>query len=186
MSDDGTLSALAIEADNTSELPKIINKRRSSIFQRRSITRHAQDNVVDTCGNETEIANDESQVQPVPEEENKFDLNAYIMCLKNEREEWRKTLSERKSQRRRLTKQELNIGNECELDLTVLTNCERSFLSSRPNYHQILKNVNNLVPLAVKIATLNSHINHLHENLRIIMKEKIIESTKQINELDKM
>lgn len=108
------------------------------------------------------------------------------MCLKNEREEWRKTLSERKSQRRRLTKQELNIGNECELDLTILDDSERSFLSSRPNYHQISKNINNLVPLAVKIATLNNHINHLNENLKIVIEEKIIESTKQINELDKM
>lgn len=42
MSDEGTLSELAIEADDTSDLPKIINKRRSSIFQRRSITHHAE------------------------------------------------------------------------------------------------------------------------------------------------
>lgn len=102
--------------------------------------------------------------------------------MKHERQLWKKTLKERKSRRRVLVKQEL-ISKEIDEDLNILNESEKLFLQLQPNYSKISKNITNLVPIAVKIAQLNSHINHLNKNLSDCMNEKIYDATKQLAKL---
>lgn len=105
--------------------------------------------------------------------------------MKAEYNEWKKTLKERKNKRRLLAKQEAAVGDAVELDLNVFTESERAFIQARPNYEQICEKINDLVPLAVKVAQENVEINRLHDNLVECLEEKIRDSKIKLIEKSK-
>lgn len=121
---------------------------------------------------------DESEAQEgnAQKEPDEFNLEEYVKSLKAEYEEWKKTLKERKHKRRLLAKQEEALKGGVELDINIFTESEREFIQARPNYEVICEKINDLVPVAVKVAQGNIEINHLNDNLQQLLGEKIKES----------
>ncbi|KAH0564327.1 hypothetical protein KQX54_011442 [Cotesia glomerata] len=157
--------------DNEEEKRLEENKRRSSIFQSRASQRHFD---VDS---QDESEAQEGNAQKEPDE---FNLEEYVNSLKAEYEEWKKTLKERKHQRRLLAKQEEALKGGVELDFNVLTESDREFIQARPNYGAICEKINDVMPIAVKVAQGNIEINHLNDNLQQLLGEKIKESNIKI------
>ncbi|KAF7989432.1 hypothetical protein HCN44_008106 [Aphidius gifuensis] len=155
--------------DDTSEAK--IDKHRSIIFQRRSLAPIQQQDEVSNENNETT-------------NEQTFDIIEYIQKLKNEREIWTKTLRERKSKFRRIDKKIRNHMNNTNLDLSILSDEQKKYIQSKPNYEKISSNINNLIDVAVKETIINETINHLKKNLDEQIKRDINLYTKKIILLD--
>lgn len=125
--------------------------------------------------NENEKCSDDT------EDKEYVDLPSYIKKLRNERQEWKATLNARKSRRRNLQKQKAVVKkNRVDLDVSILSEDERSFLLSRPSYQHICRNIKILADAAVKIATLNREIDVLNDRLTMKMEQKLLDATKSI------
>ncbi|XP_057324757.1 uncharacterized protein LOC130667292 [Microplitis mediator] len=159
-------------SDDNREVSDNNKKRRSSIFQPRPSEHHL---AVDTLDDESIAEVKDKEVEEISSDD-ESDLEEYVKSLKAEYNEWKKTLKERKNKRRLLAKQEAAVGDAVELDLNVFTESERAFIQARPNYEQICEKINDLVPLAVKVAQKNVEINRLHDNLVECLEEKIRDS----------
>lgn len=124
------------------EYKKSIHKRRSSVFQSRQI-------IFDECeGTEDKETVENREVIKCTSnttQEKVFNLEEYIINLRNERKEWIETLKQRKTQRKNLTKQKLCLENQEQLlDLNVLSEYEKTFVTARPSYQHICKNYEKL------------------------------------------
>lgn len=104
--------------------------------------------------------------------------------MKNERKEWIDTLKQRKSQRKCLTKQKLCIENQGQtLDLSILTEFEKAFITARPNYQQICRNYKQMSDVALKISELQSIVYKLNEKFILQMEDKLHKLTDKIIEM---
>ncbi|XP_011304450.1 uncharacterized protein [Fopius arisanus] len=139
----------------------IIPKRRSSIFQRRSINTRQQD-YVEAINEEQKSEARKNSEDP---QEEIFDLSDYISSLKKEQSAWKKTLNERKSQRRCLAKEESQVAAGVELDLSLFTDEERAFIAGRPDYDATSRSLDNLLKIAVKSVELNTQVDHLSKTI---------------------
>ncbi|XP_017880677.1 uncharacterized protein LOC108625295 isoform X2 [Ceratina calcarata] len=145
----------------------VVQKRRSSVFQSLQV---AEDDR--TVGN--------SSKNPQLQEET-FNLEEYIICLRNERKEWLETLKERKRQRRGLMKKKLSVESQGQhLDYSVLTEHEKAFVSAKPNYHDIYKNYKKLSDISLKTQLLRSLVYKLNRNFILQMEGRLQGATKKI------
>ncbi|XP_033226918.1 uncharacterized protein LOC117179345 [Belonocnema kinseyi] len=162
-------------------------KRRSSIFQRRSVLLTAPDN--ETA--ETDETTTTNVIYPAPtieecqnmdeEREESFDLRAYIDSLKREKQDWHEVLQERRTRYRNLLKKKAMIEkNGQEVDLSLFTESERNFIEARPNYEDIVKSSKSLVDMAVRVTILNQHCTRLHATFYEKMDKKIKEAKAKI------
>ncbi|CAK9810414.1 hypothetical protein ANTPLA_LOCUS6579 [Anthophora plagiata] len=160
---------------------KIVRKRRSSIFQSRATT-------FNECeGGETEKAvdaEDATKCASTVSQEETFNLKEYIMCLKNERKEWIDTLKQRKAQRKILKKQKLCLEDQGQLvDLNILTDCERAFVTAKPNYQCICRNYKKLSDVTVKLSILHGKVYKLNQRFISEMGKKLRRITKKVIEI---
>ncbi|XP_076755194.1 uncharacterized protein LOC143425981 [Xylocopa sonorina] len=169
------------DSEKDRKYEKTVHKRRSSVFQHRSNTldqRGENEEVVD-IGNVEKCASNESQEEP-------FNLEKYIISLRNERKEWIETLKQRKVQRRHLAKQKLRLEKEGEyLDLSVLTKRDKAFITARPNYQYICKNYKKLSDTAGKISVLHNLVYRLNQRFILQMEEKVNRITDKIIAISK-
>lgn len=66
------------------------------------------------------------------------------------------------------------------LDINVLTEAERAFVLTRPNYEHICKNSQKLLDVALKISTLSQHIHILNRKFMERMEDNISKATVNI------
>jgi len=134
-----------------------------------------------------EIINDEEKVIP---EQNKcniqndvktLNLKEYIEKLKRERKNWQEEYRKRKIKLRILTKEKANMEQKGQnLDISVLSESERTFLLKRPNYEYICKNIQKLLDMALKINILNQFIRKLNRRFMETMESNISKATRKI------
>lgn len=169
----------ASQLEKDSKNAKIVHKRRSSIFQNRVIS---FDELKENEKFE-DVDGAASDAQTISRKE-LFNLEEYIIHLKNERKEWIDTLKQRKSQRKCLTKQKLCIENQGQtLDLSILTEFEKAFITARPNYQQICRNYKQMSDVALKISELQSIVYKLNEKFILQMEDKLHKLTDKIIEM---
>lgn len=164
---------------------KVIYKRRSSIFQSR-VSKGIVNEETDKPQNLNNYdcpSIDNCKRQRVEHErrEENFDLQKYISNLKQERKMWLTTLQERKLERRLLAKQKSSLEEVGQnLDIKVLSDSERSFLSAHPNYEYIYESSNKLSNVAFKTMFLNELAYKLNDKFMLRMREKLFKATRQI------
>ncbi|XP_015113652.1 uncharacterized protein LOC107038858 [Diachasma alloeum] len=159
----------------------VIHKRRSSIFQRRSINPRQQD--YDETISEKEKSTN-SKIVPLDEPQEKiFDLSEYISSLLDEQRAWKKTLNERKFRRKCLTKEEARVREGVEFDLSPLTDREKIFISERPKYEAISENMQNLLKVAVNISMVNIQVNRMHKTMAETLNKEISRAKTQLIDL---
>lgn len=109
------------------------------------------------------------------------DLKDYIEKLRQERKEWQREYKKRKTQRKNLTKQKLSVEEQGQvLDLNILTESDRTFLLTRPNYEYICQNSQKTLNAALKISILSQHIHKLNQKFMEEMKSNIYTATKNV------
>ncbi|XP_015596974.1 uncharacterized protein LOC107268571 [Cephus cinctus] len=167
---------------NTSEKSpqsqKIIQKRKSAIFQRRSLAPPIIDSNCTTNFNDGMKQLCDVECTKDNEIEEAFNLQEYIQSLKQERKLWQEKLSSRKRQRKDLTKQKDNIlRSGQDLDLNVLSESERSFLLARPNYEHICSNGIKLSDVTDKVVMLNKCVHRLNNIFIQMMEDKVKDVT---------
>ncbi|CAL7947966.1 unnamed protein product [Xylocopa violacea] len=164
------------DSEKNAKYEKTVHKRRSSVFQRRSSAfdnREENEKVVDTRNAEKYVSN-ESQ-------EETFNLEKYIISLRNERKEWIETLKQRKAQRRSLAKQKLRLEKEGQhLDLNILTERDKAFITARPNYQYICKNYKKLSDTTGKMSALYNQVYRLNQRFILQMERKLNRITDKI------
>lgn len=108
-------------------------------------------------------------------------MQKYINDLKQERKEWKRTFRQRERQHKALLKQTTNMHQrEQELDLNVLSESERSFLLSRPNYEHIYEKAKKLGLMALETKLLNEHVMHLHKQHMLRAQKKLDDLTTRV------
>ncbi|KOC65974.1 hypothetical protein WH47_12773 [Habropoda laboriosa] len=162
---------------------KVIRKRRSSVFQSRASTFNECEGV--SFGETAKAVDAVKNTSEVLQEEN-FNLKEYIMCLKNEREEWIDTLKQRKAQRKNLTKEKLHFESQGQLlDLSILTDCEKAFIRSKPNYQYICRNYKKLLDITVKLSVLHNKVYKLNQRFISQMEGKLHRITEKVIEISR-
>ncbi|KYN35858.1 hypothetical protein ALC56_09649 [Trachymyrmex septentrionalis] len=163
---------------------KTVYKRRSSVFHARfSITHDHQkdDNGVIINGNGPNQKEKECNAKDAVEV---FNLKEYIEKLRQERKDWQQEYRNRKAQWKNLTKQKTSLEGQGQvLDINVLTEAERAFVLTRPNYEHICKNSQKLLDVAVKISKLSQHVHKLNEKFMERMKDNISKATANVIEI---
>ncbi|XP_051158643.1 uncharacterized protein LOC127280004 [Leptopilina boulardi] len=159
--------------------PKDSRKRRSSIFQRRSIL-FTDVNSVSEDLEETKI--EKSSISPVKQNaEETFDLQAYNDKLKEEIAAWHDVMKERQNEYKKLMKKRAEVKkNGQEVDLTLLSEDERKFFESRPNLDLLMSNVKELMDVTMQNVILNQHCSQRYEYLQFLLEEKMNEAKKKI------
>ncbi|XP_018055205.1 PREDICTED: uncharacterized protein LOC108691804 [Atta colombica] len=160
---------------------KTIYKRRSSVFHARFSTArdHQDDNEVIINGNgpNQKECNAKDAVEA-------FKLREYIDKLRQERKDWQQEYRNRKTQRKNLIKQKTSTEGQGQiLDINVLTEAERAFVLTRPNYEHICKNSQKLLDVALKISKLSQHVHKLNEKFMERMKDNISKATANVIEI---
>lgn len=80
-----------------------------------------------------------------------------------------------------MTKQKISTeGQEQVLDINVLTEAEKAFVLTRPNYEHICKNSQKLLDVALKISTLSQHVHKLNQKFMERMEGNILRATANI------
>ncbi|XP_012285327.1 uncharacterized protein LOC105702380 [Orussus abietinus] len=163
-----------------------VKKRRSSIYKRRSITHTIKDTNAVTSVDHDEKSEDCERIDNIAKrkEDESVELKKYIDKLRCERKNWQETLSERRRQRRTLLKKKAQLEHSKRfVDLSKLSDSERTWISHRPNYEQICRNSKKLVIMAVRVSILNQYITKLIHRFLLNMNQKIDNATKRIIEL---
>lgn len=172
-----TANASNVDAEFKSE--RTVHKRRSSIFHTRIVTRdHDEDDESIINGSRSAPNNDEEKCNAKDEN---FNLKEYIEKLRQERKDWQQEYKNRKVQRRNLTKQKASVEGQGQvLDINILTEAERTFVLTRPNYEHICKNGQKLLDVALKISTLTQHVHKLNRRFMERMESNISKATVNI------
>ncbi|EFN67675.1 hypothetical protein EAG_00737 [Camponotus floridanus] len=160
---------------------KTVYKRRSSIFHTRIATDQAKDNEGPPDGNKFSPSN----INKEGIAENKtetFNLKKYIEELRQERKAWQKEYKSRKTQRKDLAKQKTSLEKQA-FDISILTESDRAFLLTRPNYELICQNSQKTLDAALKISLLGQHIQKLNKKLMEKMENNISTATKNVIKL---
>ncbi|XP_043463677.1 uncharacterized protein LOC122499406 [Leptopilina heterotoma] len=167
-----------------------VRKRRSSVFQRRSILFTGENNVSEGL-DETKIDDNSS----APKENNQdaqnvaeaFDLQAYVDKLKVEISDWRDVIKERQEEYKKLMKKKSKLKKKGqEVDLNLLSADERKFFDNRPNLDLLMNNTKELMDMTVKTVILNQHYVQRYEYLQSLCEQKMNEAKeKLISMIDK-
>ena len=167
--------------DEECKSEKIVYKRRSSIFHTRIITcDQTEGNEGAPNGNiSPNKVNEECIVQNDAEA---FNLKEYIEKLRQERNDWQQEYRNRKTQRKNLTKQKTSMEGQV-LDINILTESERDFLLTRPNYEYICQNSQKILDATLKISTLSQHVHKLNQKFIEKMENNISTATKNVIKL---
>ena len=173
----------ASKLEKDSNYTKIVHKRRSSIFHTHVIPSDECKGTSFTENEKSTGTQDAAECAHTTAEE-PFNLDKYIINLKNERKEWIETLKQRKAQRKILTKQKLCIENQGQvIDLNVLTESERAFVMARPNFQEICKNHKKILDVTLKVSELRSIVHKLNEKFILQMEERLQKLTDKIIEI---
>ncbi|XP_012269770.1 uncharacterized protein LOC105694034 [Athalia rosae] len=188
MSENNAIPPEIVDLETPSQLKS--NHRRSTFFRRHSTLQINDDGQSkNVCNNENPDATVTNGIQTRNADnhennastEQPFDLEKYINRLEHERSMWKQTLLERKRQYKSLLKQSTNQQqHEQDLDLSVLSENERTFLLVRPNYEHICVKANNLSTLAAEITILNDHVTHLHNRSILRAQKKLDNLTSKV------
>lgn len=108
-------------------------------------------------------------------------LKEYVEKLRQERKDWQQEYKNRKVQRRNLTKQKASVEGQGQvLNINILTETERTFILTRPNYEHICKNSQKLLDMALKISMLNQHVYKLNRRFMEQIEGNIAKATANI------
>lgn len=69
------------------------------------------------------------------------------------------------------------------LDINILTESERDFLLTRPNYEYICQNSQKILDATLKISTLSQHVHKLNQKFIEKMENNISTATKNVIKL---
>ncbi|XP_020300084.1 uncharacterized protein LOC109863861 [Pseudomyrmex gracilis] len=169
--------------DCTSE--KIVSKRRSSIFHTKTLACDEDKDDTKYSGNRNEIlinqVSDKSRECNEHNTTKTFNLEEYIERLREERKNWQREYKDRRTQRKNLLKQKASLEGQGQIiDINALTERERNFLLTRPNYEHICKNSQKLLDTAIKLSTLGELVNTMHIRFMKKMENNILATTKSI------
>ncbi|XP_011688063.1 PREDICTED: uncharacterized protein LOC105450104 [Wasmannia auropunctata] len=155
---------------------RTVRKRRSSIFQTRAVVHNRDEDDNEVITNDRLTSNkDEGECNAKDEA---FNLKEYIERLRQERRDWQQEYRSRKTQRRNLTKQKASAEGQGQvLDINVLTEAERAFVLTRPNYEHICRNSQKLLDVALRISTLSQHVHKLNRRFMEKMEDNISRAT---------
>lgn len=155
----------------------VVHKRRSSVFQSKlNESKELERSQVTEDDKSVSNSNENQQLQ-----EDTFNLEEYIIRLRNERKEWIKTLKERKMQRRSLMKKKASVESQGQLlDYSVLTEHEKAFVSVKPNYHELCKNYTKLSDINLRTRLLRTLVYKLKQDFILQMEGKLDRATKKI------
>lgn len=110
-----------------------------------------------------------------------FNLEEYIEKLRQERKNWQQEYKDRRTQRKNLLKQKESLEEQGQIiDINALTEHERNFLLTRPNYEHICKNSQKLLDTAIKLSTLGELVNTLNTRFMKKMENNMLATTKNI------
>ncbi|XP_072765556.1 uncharacterized protein [Anoplolepis gracilipes] len=168
--------------DEECKSEKIVYKRRSSIFHTQIIT---CDQTQGTPGNK--ILSNKVDKECIAQNDAKaFNLKEYVEKLRQERKDWQKEYKNRKTQRKNLTKQKTSVEGQGQvLDINILTESDRSFLLTRPNYEYISQNSQKTLDAVLKISILSQHVHKLNQKFIEKMETNIYTATKNVIKLSK-
>ncbi|XP_011633404.1 uncharacterized protein LOC105424718 [Pogonomyrmex barbatus] len=156
---------------------RTVHKRRSSIFCTRNVVRDQDEGINEVTANEDTPNNDKGKCNAKNNVE-VFNLKEYIEKLRQERKDWQQKYKNRKVQRKNLTKQKITIEGQGQiLDINLLTESERHFVLTRPNYEHICKNSQKLLDLALKLSILSQHVYKLNRRFMEKMEGNISKAT---------
>ncbi|KAG7197867.1 hypothetical protein KM043_001678 [Ampulex compressa] len=175
--------------EDQQEAEKVSYKRRSSIFQTRVINfkRCAEEDAESDENLREKLESREEYILDEVKEQGTFNLSQYVESLRKERKLWQERWKERKSQRRNLVKQKARMEEEGQsLDLNLLSDAERVFVASRPNYEHIHKNTKRLTNVASKIIILNQLVQRLNQRFTSKLEEETYNFTRQIIKISEM
>lgn len=159
---------------------KTVYKRRSSIFHTR--VDQSKDNE-GSPGNR--FSSSKVNKESIAENETEtFNLKKYIEELRQERKDWQKEYKSRKTQRKNLAKQKTSLEKQGQaFDISILTESDRVFLLTRPNYELICQNSQKTLDAALKISLLGQHIQKLNKKFMEKMESNISTTTKNVIKL---
>ncbi|KAM0735871.1 hypothetical protein ACS0PU_009832 [Formica fusca] len=169
--------------DKERKSEKTVYKRRSSIFHTRIITcDQTKDN--EGTSNENRFSPNKVNEECIIQNDEAFNLKEYIEKLKQERKDWQKEYKNRKIQRKNLTKQKTSVEEQGQVfDINILTESDRVFLLTRPDYEHICQNSRKTLDAALKISTLSQHIHKLNKKFMEKMENNISTATKNVIKL---
>lgn len=159
---------------------KIVYKRRSLIFHSQ-ISDQTKDN--EGTPNRSRFSPSKVNKEDIVENET-FNLKKYIEKLRQERKDWQKEYRSRKTQRKNLAKQKASLETQGQaFDINILTESDRTFLLTRPNYELICQNNQKTLDAALKISLLSQHIQKLNQKFMEKMENNISIATKNVIKL---
>ncbi|XP_071856728.1 uncharacterized protein [Bombus fervidus] len=174
----------ASHSEKNSECTKTVHKRRSSVFQSRTITFNEYEGTQCVEDEKTVDAEDVIKCVSKISPEKPIDLEEYIINLRNERKEWIETLKQRKVQRKNLAKQKLYSENGGQLlDLNVLAEYEKAFVTARPNYQHIYRNYKKLSDVVAKTSVLYNLTYKLNQRFVRQMERRLCKVNDKIIEI---
>ncbi|EFN89382.1 uncharacterized protein LOC105185314 [Harpegnathos saltator] len=110
-----------------------------------------------------------------------FNLEEYIKKLKQERKDWQQEYKNRKIQRKNLAKEKTIMESQGQLlDINILTESERAFITARPDYEYICKNGQKLSDVALKISILSRLVHKLNQRFMENMENNMSRAVKDI------
>lgn len=90
-------------------------------------------------------------------------------------------MKQRKTQRKNLTKQKLCLENQEQLlDLNILSEYEKTFVTARPSYQHICKNYEKLSDMLVKLSVLYNLAYKLNQRFISQMERRLCKITDKI------
>ncbi|XP_071560294.1 uncharacterized protein [Temnothorax nylanderi] len=174
-------TANASNFDEEFKSERTVRKRRSSVFQTRTVTRDHNEGVNDVTINGSRLTADPNKDEEecnAKDNVETFNLKEYVEKLRQERKDWQQEYKSRKAQRKNLTKQKASVEGQGQiLDINVLTAAERTFVLTRPNYEHICKNSQKLLDVALKMSTLGQHVHRLNRRFMERMESNISKAT---------
>ncbi|KAL0121094.1 hypothetical protein PUN28_008666 [Cardiocondyla obscurior] len=158
--------------------PKTVHKRRSLVFQTR-VSHVCDKDINKVSTGERNLTLDKNQEKHNAKNKvEAFNLKEYIEKLEQERDNWQQEYRNRRAQRKRLAKQKADLKRQEQVfDINLLSEAEKTFILTRPNYEHMYKNSLKLQDVELKISFLNRHIHKLNQKFMKIMENNIKETT---------
>ena len=167
-------------SSNVPHLEKVVYKRRSSIFQGRTSV-FDKDKSTQLTSDKCAVTDAGAEQASEALQEDAFNLEEYINGLKNEREEWIRTLRRRKAEQKSLTKHKLRLESEGQpLDLNILPDSEKTFVIARPDYQHICKSNKRLSETTLRVSVLNRMANALNQRFIFQMEKRLGKVTEKV------
>lgn len=140
------------------------------------------------CAEGAKAVDDNETIKCVSEisQEKLFNLEKYIIDLRNERKKWIDTLKQRKIQRKNLTSQKLHLENQGQsLDFNILAEFGKTFVRAQPNYQHIYRNYTELLNMIKRILMLHNLTYKLNQKFILQMEKRLNNVTDKIIEISR-